>query len=140
MLLINSAFGVAPHDRELRAFVADRFAEIEAFFHRSIKAVGAEGEIHRDRAAKVFRRLLITNQRVAAGRSWCSNRARSVRIRRICRQSARISRMMRRLSAMNWNAIRRQGRTPPLVTDGSLRCRPAISHEDVVDHVEDTHA
>ena len=35
--LINSALEVAPHDRELGALIADRLAEIEAFFRRSIK-------------------------------------------------------------------------------------------------------
>ena len=43
----------------VRAFVADRFAEIEAFFHRSIKAAQAEGQIPRDRAAKDLARLLL---------------------------------------------------------------------------------
>jgi len=57
--LINSALEVAPHDRELRAFVADCFAEIEAFFHRSIKAAQAEGEVPRDRVAKDLARLLL---------------------------------------------------------------------------------
>ena len=42
--LINSALEVAPHDRELGAFVADRFAEIEAFFYRSIKTAQTEGD------------------------------------------------------------------------------------------------
>ena len=57
--LINSALEVAPHDRELGAFVADRFAEIEAFFYRSIKAAQAEGAVPRDRAAKDLARLLL---------------------------------------------------------------------------------
>src|SRR5271170_1544169 len=43
--LINSALEVAPHDRELRSFVADRFGEIEAFFYRSIKAAQAQGTV-----------------------------------------------------------------------------------------------
>ena len=43
--LINSALEVAPHDRELRAFVADRFTEIEAFFYRSIKRAQSEGTV-----------------------------------------------------------------------------------------------
>src|SRR5271155_3261328 len=57
--LINSALEVAPHDRKLGAFVADRFAEIEAFFYRSIKAAQAEGAIPRDRSAKDLARLLL---------------------------------------------------------------------------------
>jgi TetR/AcrR family transcriptional repressor of nem operon len=57
--LINSALEVAPHDRELRAFVADRFAEIEAFFYRSIKRAQSEGTVPRNRAAKDLARLLL---------------------------------------------------------------------------------
>ena len=57
--LINSALEVAPHDRKLSTFVADRFAEIEAFFYRSIKAAQAKGAIPRDRAAKDLARLLL---------------------------------------------------------------------------------
>src|SRR5271170_4086344 len=57
--LINSALEVAPHDRELGALIADRLAEIEAFFHRSIKAAQAEGVVPRDRAAKDVARLLL---------------------------------------------------------------------------------
>src|SRR5271169_6284196 len=43
--LINSALEVAPHSRELGVLIADRLAEIEAFFHRSIKAAQAEGAV-----------------------------------------------------------------------------------------------
>jgi TetR/AcrR family transcriptional regulator, transcriptional repressor for nem operon len=50
---------VAPHDKELSAFVADRFAEIEAFFYRSVKAAQAKGAVPRDRAAKDLSRLLL---------------------------------------------------------------------------------
>ncbi len=57
--LINSALEVAPHDKELGAFVADCFAEIEAFFYRSIKAAQAEGAVPWDRAAKDLARLLL---------------------------------------------------------------------------------
>ena len=57
--LINSALEVAPHDKELGAFVADRFAEIEAFFYRSIKTAQAEGAVPRDRGAKDLARLLL---------------------------------------------------------------------------------
>jgi TetR/AcrR family transcriptional regulator, transcriptional repressor for nem operon len=57
--LVNSALEVAPHDRELGAFIADRFTEIEAFFYRSIKAAQAEGAIPRNRAAKDLARLLL---------------------------------------------------------------------------------
>ena len=57
--LINSALEVAPHDKELGTLIADRLAEIEAFFHRSIKAAQAEGVVPRDRAAKDIARLLL---------------------------------------------------------------------------------
>jgi TetR/AcrR family transcriptional regulator, transcriptional repressor for nem operon len=57
--LVNSALEVAPHDRELGTFIADRFTEIEAFFYRSIKAAQAEGAIPRNRAAKDLARLLL---------------------------------------------------------------------------------
>jgi TetR/AcrR family transcriptional regulator, transcriptional repressor for nem operon len=57
--LINSALEVAPHDRELGALIADRLAEIEAFFYRSIKAAQAEGAIRQDRVAKDLARLLL---------------------------------------------------------------------------------
>jgi len=57
--LINSALEVAPHDRELGALIADRLAEIEAFFYRSIKAAQASGTVPRDRAAKDLARLLL---------------------------------------------------------------------------------
>ena len=55
--LINSALEVAPHDRQLGALIADRLAEIEAFFYRSIKAAQAEGAIPRDRVGKRSRAL-----------------------------------------------------------------------------------
>jgi TetR/AcrR family transcriptional regulator, transcriptional repressor for nem operon len=57
--LINSALEVASHDSELGQFIADQFGEIEAFFHRSIKAAQAEGTIPRDRAPRDFARLLL---------------------------------------------------------------------------------
>jgi TetR/AcrR family transcriptional regulator, transcriptional repressor for nem operon len=57
--LINSALEVASHDRELGALIADRLAEIEAFFRRSIKAAQAKGHVPRDRIAKDLARLLL---------------------------------------------------------------------------------
>ena len=57
--LINSALEVAPHDSELGALIADRLAEIEAFFYRSIKAAQAKGAVPRDRSAKDLARLLL---------------------------------------------------------------------------------
>jgi TetR/AcrR family transcriptional repressor of nem operon len=57
--LINSALEVAPHDKELGALIADRLAEIEAFFYRSIKAAQVQGTVPPDRAAKDVARLLL---------------------------------------------------------------------------------
>jgi TetR/AcrR family transcriptional repressor of nem operon len=57
--LINSALEVAPHDRKLGILIADRLAEIEAFFHRLIKAAQAQGEVPRDRDTKDLARLLL---------------------------------------------------------------------------------
>jgi TetR/AcrR family transcriptional repressor of nem operon len=57
--LINSALEVAPHNRKLGALIAERLAEIEAFFHRSIKAAQAQGEVPRERGAKDLARLLL---------------------------------------------------------------------------------
>ena len=57
--LINSALEVAPHDKKLGALIADRLAEIEAFFYRSIKAAQARGTVPRDRIAKDLARLLL---------------------------------------------------------------------------------
>src|SRR5271170_7547052 len=57
--LINSALEVAPHDRELSILIADRLAEIEAFFYRSVKAAQADGAVPRDRVAKDLARLLL---------------------------------------------------------------------------------
>jgi TetR/AcrR family transcriptional regulator, transcriptional repressor for nem operon len=57
--LINSALEVAPHDRELGALIADRLAEIEAFFYRSIRSAQAKGEVPRGRVAKDLARLLL---------------------------------------------------------------------------------
>ena len=53
--LINSALEVAPHDEELGALIAERLAEIEAFFYRSIKAAQAEGAVPRGASQKILR-------------------------------------------------------------------------------------
>src|SRR5580700_6699553 len=57
--LINSALEVAPHDAALRAVIADRLSEIEAFFRRSIKAAQAQGTVPPQRKAKDLARLLL---------------------------------------------------------------------------------
>jgi TetR/AcrR family transcriptional regulator, transcriptional repressor for nem operon len=57
--LINSALEVAPHDRKLGALIADRLAEIEAFFYRSIKAAQAEGTVAPNHTAKDIARLFL---------------------------------------------------------------------------------
>ena len=57
--LINSALEVAPHDKQLGALIADRLAEIEDFFYRSIKAAQAKGAVPRNRVARDLARLLL---------------------------------------------------------------------------------
>jgi TetR/AcrR family transcriptional regulator, transcriptional repressor for nem operon len=57
--LVNSALEVAPHDAKLRALLAERLAEIERFFHRSIRRAQAEGSVPRRRPAKDLARLLL---------------------------------------------------------------------------------
>ena len=57
--LINSALEVAPHDKRLGALIADRLAEIEAFFYRSIQTAQTEGAVPKDRNAKDIARLLL---------------------------------------------------------------------------------
>ncbi len=57
--LINSALEIAPHDAKLSALIADRLAEIERFFHRSIRRARAEGSVPRNRSAKDSARLLL---------------------------------------------------------------------------------
>ena len=44
---------------KLSALIADRLAEIEAFFRRSIEAAQAEGHVPRGRIAKDLARLLL---------------------------------------------------------------------------------
>jgi len=56
--LINSALEVAPHDAELGAIIADRLGEIEDFFHRSIVAAQAAGDVSATRDARDLARLL----------------------------------------------------------------------------------
>jgi TetR/AcrR family transcriptional regulator, transcriptional repressor for nem operon len=57
--LINSALEVAPHDRKLGSLIADRLAEIETFFYRSIKTAQADGDVPKDRGARDIARLLL---------------------------------------------------------------------------------
>jgi TetR/AcrR family transcriptional regulator, transcriptional repressor for nem operon len=57
--LVNSALEVAPHDRKLRAFITSRFAEIEAFFRRSIEAAQSQGQVPKERSARDLARLLL---------------------------------------------------------------------------------
>jgi len=58
--LINSALEVAPHDAKLGAIIAERLGEIEAFFHRSIRAAQRDGTVPRDVRAKDVARLLLS--------------------------------------------------------------------------------
>jgi TetR/AcrR family transcriptional repressor of nem operon len=57
--LVNSALEIAPHDKKLGRLIADRFAELEAFFATSIRKAQAEGTVPRQRAAKDLARLLL---------------------------------------------------------------------------------
>ena len=56
--LINSALEVAPHDAKLAALIAECLGEIEAFFHRSVKAAQMEGTVPKGRNARDLARLL----------------------------------------------------------------------------------
>jgi TetR/AcrR family transcriptional regulator, transcriptional repressor for nem operon len=57
--LINSALEVAPHDKKLGKLIADRLAEIEAFFRRSIKTAQVNGTVPQERSAVDIARLLL---------------------------------------------------------------------------------
>lgn len=57
--LVNSALEVAPHDKKLGRLIADRLAELEAFFERSIRKAQAEGTVPRKPVAKDLSRLLL---------------------------------------------------------------------------------
>jgi TetR/AcrR family transcriptional regulator, transcriptional repressor for nem operon len=57
--LVNSALEVAPHDKKLGQFIADRLAELEAFFARLIRKAQAEGTVSRKAVAKDLARLLL---------------------------------------------------------------------------------
>ena len=58
-LLVNTALEAAPEDPELRAEVAARLAEIEAFFRRAVTAAQRDGSIPPDRAPEDLARLLL---------------------------------------------------------------------------------
>jgi TetR/AcrR family transcriptional regulator, transcriptional repressor for nem operon len=57
--LVNSALEVAPHDKRLGGLIADRLAELEAFFGRLIRKAQAEGTVPRKPVAKDLARLLL---------------------------------------------------------------------------------
>jgi TetR/AcrR family transcriptional repressor of nem operon len=57
--LVNSALEVAPHQNELGIVIADQFADIEAFFKRTIRAAQADGTAPRGIDAKDTARLLL---------------------------------------------------------------------------------
>ena len=57
--LVNSALEIAPHDKKLGGLIADRLAELEAFFVRSIRKAQVERTVSRKRAAKDLARLLL---------------------------------------------------------------------------------
>jgi TetR/AcrR family transcriptional repressor of nem operon len=58
--LINSALEVAPHDGELGAFIADRLAELEAFFARLLRRAQEDGSLPAGRDADDTARLLLS--------------------------------------------------------------------------------
>ena len=57
--LVNSALEVAPHQSKLGIVIADQFADIEAFFKRTIRAARADGTAPRGIDAKDTARLLL---------------------------------------------------------------------------------
>lgn len=57
--LVNSALEVAPHDKKLGGLIADRLAELEAFFGRSIRKAQGEGTMPHKPVAKDLARLLL---------------------------------------------------------------------------------
>jgi len=57
--LVNSALEVAPHDKKLGKLIAERFAELEAFFARSIRKAQTEGTVSRKVVVKDLARLLL---------------------------------------------------------------------------------
>lgn len=57
--LVNSALEVAPHDKRLGGLIANRFAELEAFFGRLVRKAQAEGTVPRKVIAKDLARLLL---------------------------------------------------------------------------------
>jgi TetR/AcrR family transcriptional regulator, transcriptional repressor for nem operon len=57
--LVNSALELAPHDEKLRGLIADRLAELEGFFERSVRKAQAEGTVPRNSGAKDLARLLL---------------------------------------------------------------------------------
>jgi TetR/AcrR family transcriptional repressor of nem operon len=57
--LVNSALEVAPHDKKLGRLIAERFAELEAFFARSIRKAQTEGTVSRKVVVKDVARLLL---------------------------------------------------------------------------------
>jgi TetR/AcrR family transcriptional repressor of nem operon len=58
--LVNSALEVAPHDARVRATIAGRLGELEAFFLRAIRAGQADGSIAAGHPAEDLARLLVT--------------------------------------------------------------------------------
>jgi TetR/AcrR family transcriptional regulator, transcriptional repressor for nem operon len=57
--LVNSALEVAPHDRELGVYIAERLGEIETFFAQLIRRAQAEGSVPARRDADDIARLLL---------------------------------------------------------------------------------
>jgi TetR/AcrR family transcriptional repressor of nem operon len=57
--LVNSALEIAPHDPEIGKEIADRLAEVEAFYRRAIAAAQADGSAPLERSPKDLARVLL---------------------------------------------------------------------------------
>jgi TetR/AcrR family transcriptional repressor of nem operon len=58
--LVNSALEVAPHDEGVRRTIAERLAELEGVFLRTVEAGQADGSIAAGRPAEEIASLLVT--------------------------------------------------------------------------------
>jgi TetR/AcrR family transcriptional repressor of nem operon len=59
-MLVNSALEMAPKDPEIAVIVAERLDELEAFFHRCVRAGQRNGSISVEQNAADLARLLLT--------------------------------------------------------------------------------
>ena len=126
-LLVNTALEIAPHDPELGAEVAARFAEIEAFFRRGIAAAQADGSVPPDREPADLARLLLgvtLGVRVLARSKISRARSGSLNTMRMIAQSAEsitVSETMRMSVVSKWRT--RERRFPTRFSRNTLNCR-----------------